>query len=73
MWNENCMDMHGIIFDVDDTRDDMAQLFFEAYQKLYGEQAPFRNTDVRIAVTPPSAEVHTEEELHTAILVCIGK
>lgn len=29
MWNENCMDMHGIIFDVGDTRDDMAQPFSE--------------------------------------------
>ena len=64
------MDMHGIIFDVDDTRDDMAQLFFGAYQKLYGEQSSFRNTDVRIAVVPPSAEVHTKEQ-NTAIMVCI--
>ena len=66
------MDMHGIIFDVDGTRDDMAQLFFGAYQKLYGERYPFRTPDVRIAVVPPSAEVHTEEQ-NTAIMVCIEK
>ena len=65
------MDMHGIIFDVDDTRDDMAQPFSEHIKSsMESERYPFRTPDVRIAVVPPSAEVHTEEQ-NTVIMVCI--
>ena len=41
MWNENCMDMHGIIFDVDDTRDDMAQPFSEHIKSSMESSPPF--------------------------------
>lgn len=66
------MDMHGIIFDVDDTRDDMAQPFSEHIKSSMESGTHFAPPRCSIAVAPPSAEVHTEEQ-HTAIMVCFGK
>ena len=35
------MSIRGVVFDVDDTLYDMAQPFYDALRRLYGERAEF--------------------------------